>query len=536
MATATTAAISTTNAAKSIRQLLQHVDQDQLVLPEIQREFVWTRKAVKLLFDSLYRGLPIGHILVWKAATAVTTRDYEHHRLRRGMRLANFYGYLLDGQQRLTAIAHVRDADEDYPLMFYAWPERDPDNVFYWRGKNEDFDPWCIPISEALSDDFNVTERLAVMRGTAEFKPEYEESIRRDLERLHAILNYTVGIIEWESDDYKLATVLFVRFNSTGRKLRSSDLNIAQLAITVPGLVSREIQRTREMWRDFHFTSPYIVQCLLAVHTRRLQHSDPERFWEDESPADIRASWKKTQRAFGEVVNFLTATVRWQSSTLIPSFNALVPLVYLLAANGSWSSEERLLARRWLLLALVHRYFSGSVQTQLDGILRKLGNRPSMKRLWNITHRRLRRLQSDDFDTSRLSGPIMSVYLSMLRNSDARDWRNHDVRLDGTVTGQGAQLQIHHFFPRALLRKRDDLTMREINTFANYSVISADANLNVGTEEPATYIERLKIPEKELEKQCIPMDRELWRASRYRDFLRQRRRLLAKTTNEFLQL
>ena len=92
MATATTAAISTTNAAKSIRQLLQHVDQDQLVLPEIQREFVWTRKAVKLLFDSLYRGLPIGHILVWKAATAVTTRDYEHHRLRRGMRLANFYG------------------------------------------------------------------------------------------------------------------------------------------------------------------------------------------------------------------------------------------------------------------------------------------------------------------------------------------------------------------------------------------------------------------------------------------------------------
>jgi hypothetical protein len=124
----------------------------------------------------------------------------------------------------------------------------------------------------------------------------------------------------------------------------------------------------------------------------------------------------------------------------------------------------------------------------------------------------------------------------MLRNSDARDWRNHDVRLDGTVTGQGAQLQIHHFFPRALLRKRDDLTMREINTFANYSVISADANLNVGTEEPATYIERLKIPEKELEKQCIPMDRELWRASRYRDFLRQRRRLLAKTTNEFLQL
>lgn len=67
--------ISTTNTSKRLRDLLQHVGDDQLVLPEIQREFVWKRKAVKLLFDSLYRGLPIGHLLVWKATTAVDTRD-----------------------------------------------------------------------------------------------------------------------------------------------------------------------------------------------------------------------------------------------------------------------------------------------------------------------------------------------------------------------------------------------------------------------------------------------------------------------------
>ena len=47
-----TAGTSTTNTSKRLRDLLQHVDDDQLVLPEIQREFVWTRKAVKLLFDS----------------------------------------------------------------------------------------------------------------------------------------------------------------------------------------------------------------------------------------------------------------------------------------------------------------------------------------------------------------------------------------------------------------------------------------------------------------------------------------------------
>lgn len=93
-----TSVISTTNTSKRLRDLLQYVDDDQLVLPEIQREFVWTRKAVKLLFDSLCRGLPIGHMLVWKAATAVNTRDWARRRLKRGARLANFDGYLLDGR------------------------------------------------------------------------------------------------------------------------------------------------------------------------------------------------------------------------------------------------------------------------------------------------------------------------------------------------------------------------------------------------------------------------------------------------------
>ena len=30
----------------------------------------------------------------------------------------------LDGQQRLTALERVRDADDDYPLMFCIWPDR----------------------------------------------------------------------------------------------------------------------------------------------------------------------------------------------------------------------------------------------------------------------------------------------------------------------------------------------------------------------------------------------------------------------------
>jgi Protein of unknown function DUF262 len=223
-------------------------------------------------------------MLVWKAATAVNTRDWAQRPIRRGAQLANFYGYLLDGQQRLTAIARVRDADEGYPLMFDAYPEphrtEEGNEAFYWRGKHEESDPWCIPVSEALTDGFSLTERLNAIKQSEYFKPEYEEAIGLDLTRLRGILDYHVGVIEWSADDYKLATDLFVRFNSTGRKLRPGDLNLAQLAIHVPGLASQGIRRAHSKWQHFAFTPPFLVQSLLAIHTGRMRIKDPEPFLE----------------------------------------------------------------------------------------------------------------------------------------------------------------------------------------------------------------------------------------------------------------
>ena len=59
---------------KSISKLLEHIDNSELVLPEIQRDFIWDRKSVLRLFDSLYRRFPIGYMLVWKAKKTVFQR------------------------------------------------------------------------------------------------------------------------------------------------------------------------------------------------------------------------------------------------------------------------------------------------------------------------------------------------------------------------------------------------------------------------------------------------------------------------------
>ena len=274
--------------SKTIDSLLSMFDDGRLLLPEIQRDFVWKRPSIELLVDSLYRRLPIGFMLVWKPVTPVAARPVHGRRLRRVPQAQERYGYLLDGQQRLTALLLVREQDDEYPLLFNAWPqaEREGDKRFYWRRRNEVPSPWAIPVADALGDGFEVAERLNELRGDPYWESALEAPVLAELTALAAIRNYPVGVLEFETDDYRKATELFVRFNSTGRKLRRGDLAMAQLAIDLPDMASSRIRPAAEKWKALGFTAPFLVQCLLAVHTGRFQMREPEKLWAGEAPAN----------------------------------------------------------------------------------------------------------------------------------------------------------------------------------------------------------------------------------------------------------
>src|SRR5882724_10282860 len=87
-----------------VSDLVQRFDFGEIRLPLMQRDYVWKPKKVTKLLDSLYRGWPIGSFYVWQ------TQDARHTRERVGRTpptrpLDGFYGFLLDGQQRLTSLS-----------------------------------------------------------------------------------------------------------------------------------------------------------------------------------------------------------------------------------------------------------------------------------------------------------------------------------------------------------------------------------------------------------------------------------------------
>ena len=523
--------------SSSLKHLLGQIDSGELVLPEIQRDFVWNRKNVLLLFDSLYRGLPIGYMLVWKAKTSVKPKKFKiKKKTLVGQAINNFYGYLLDGQQRLTAIKLVLDGDDNYPLMFGLWPEdeeKSDEDRFSYKSKWNTDNPWYVPVTDIINQHVTAYQIIEKLKEEEDFNPDADANqVYAAITKLTSIMNYEIGVIEYEDNHYRKATELFIRFNSTGKKLKLTDLIAAELALTVPNLVSEGINQACTRYSPkFSFSNTFLIQCLTAVHNSRMNLKKPKDLWAGSDAKALKKSWRRTEIGLGRTVELLTGTIKWDSDSWLPSINSIIPLVYLLSKK-KFSSEERRLARKWLLGANIHAIFSGAVHTELDRILRGLKREPSLRKLVNLTMKDMGNVKPYHFETRRKSGAAMSLYISMLRNNSAKDWVTKTT-LDGSVIGHNAELQVHHFFPQSLLHAHG-IESDKINTFANYTVINKETNLDISNEDPAVYIRKFKIRKKDLQDQCIPLDKSLWTVDRYDDFLAVRRKLFAKNTNDFL--
>ncbi|MGB9821751.1 MAG: DUF262 domain-containing protein [Pseudothermotoga sp.] len=86
----------------SVGGLLENIDSGEIGLPDIQRPFVWDTTRVRDLFDSMYRGYPIGTLLFWENGF-----PGEHRTIGTGTKQRTPRLLVVDGQQRLTALYAV---------------------------------------------------------------------------------------------------------------------------------------------------------------------------------------------------------------------------------------------------------------------------------------------------------------------------------------------------------------------------------------------------------------------------------------------
>jgi uncharacterized protein with ParB-like and HNH nuclease domain len=82
--------------------LIKFIGLGEIGLPDIQRPFVWKNAKVRDLFDSMYKGYPVGYLLFWQNGLAADTRTIGTDTKQKPPRLV-----IVDGQQRLTSLYAV---------------------------------------------------------------------------------------------------------------------------------------------------------------------------------------------------------------------------------------------------------------------------------------------------------------------------------------------------------------------------------------------------------------------------------------------
>ncbi|MFN8066604.1 MAG: hypothetical protein U0P82_17575 [Vicinamibacterales bacterium] len=236
-------------------------------------------------------------------------------------------------------------------------------------------------------------------------------------------------------------------------------------------------------------------------------------------------------------LNFVKSNVGIDSPALLSS-------PFMLVTLGYYGHERQYLVdpdeaqrlRQWVLSANAKgRYSRGSSETILDQDLSVLRNGGGASELLDRLRLQVGRLDiaPEELEGRNQRSALFKAMFMAFRADGACDWHSN---LAIALGHHGAQhrLQFHHIFPKAVLKSR--FTSREADDIANLAFIGGKTNRQISDKAPAEYFPKLlyKNGQAAFEAQCIPTRLDLLGVDRYKEFLVERRRLIAARLNAFL--
>ncbi len=561
-----------------VDELIQQYLRRDLVLPEMQRRYVWPGTRVRDLLDSLYRGYPAGTILVWETNEEVALRAAA---VEQAVPAFRAHRLLLDGQQRITSLAAVLAGKPvtvrgrkkpveisfnlDHPDELEVVTEVDDDDSDESIDEDELSDNGApdsdeeelqrrfermafvvgtkslaqLPNWVSVSDVFKEGSDRPFLKkaGVADFNdPRYDRYTTR-LERLRGIRNYLFGMeVLPSSMSYDEVTEVFVRVNSLGAKLRGSDLALAQ--VTAKWRNSLAIFEKFDdscAAQGFDFDLSLHIRNLMVIATAQSRF----RRVRGMSSAMLEHGWSECRPAMEYSLSFLKSNAHIDSPALLSSNYLALAIAYFgHKRNYQISQEEAEALRRWALLANAKgRYSRSSSETLLDEDLAVLRDGGNVDELFERLQRQVGTLEvrpSDLEGRDKRSAYFKTMFLGF-RAAGAKDWHsNVGIALDHP--GQQQRLQCHHIFPKAYLE--GVYKPRQVNDIANLAFIAGKANRKISAREPSRYIPELlaRHGDEIFRAQCVPTDLALLSREQFLDFLTERRRLIAVRLNEFLSV
>lgn len=508
--------------------LLDEIDSGTVLLPEFQRGYVWNRDQVRGLMRSLYRGYPVGGLLMWETSTRNVA-------VRGEITQGGVRQLLLDGQQRVTSLYGVvrgtpppffeGDASAFTGLYFNVASQ-----LFeFYRPSVMADDPCWISVTELFKNG-----AVSFFKQLAD-----QDDAAIHLDRLNTLFqikdrDFNVEKITGSDKSVDEVVDIFNRVNSGGTKLSKGDLALASLCAQWPE-ARQEMRDHLAVWKKagFDFTLDWLLRNVTAVARGRAVFTALSTVEADEFERALTSSVAH----IGTFLDAVSGRLGLDHDRVLMGRYAIPVVSRLLALNGGKfiDAAHRDKVLYWYVHSALWGRFGGSTETYLQqdyDTVRDSGVDGVIATLERIRGGKLEVLPHD-FDGATRGSRFYPMLYMLTRVKGARDFGS-GLELKAELLGKLTSLQVHHIFPKALLR--DHYDRNQVNAIANFCFLTQATNLEIGKRAPEQYFAEVEAKNPGvLASQWIPTDPSLWTVDRYPDFLAARRELLADAAQSFLE-
>jgi hypothetical protein len=318
----------------SIEDLLQEIQGGRLRVPRFQRGLKWEDLDRLNLFDSIYRGFPIGTLLFWKRHAEAGRSEFGRFSVEAETRSDALW--VVDGQQRVTTLADV----------LLVGPSPGPtgktirfdlaEKVFAYGTASQKPAPRWIPLSE-VHDSARLLTWAHAQR--LEGQP---LSTALDLGKRLREYQAPAYIVEASED---VMRQIFDRTNTSGKPLKAAEVFDALHGAQATGKPSSLRELAAEL-QDLSFGSievKLVLRALLAVRRK-----DPGRDFRQIASEDVPAALADTASALRQAIAFVKNVAQFPHVELLPYKLPLATLALFFHEHREAGPRTKLLLARWL--------------------------------------------------------------------------------------------------------------------------------------------------------------------------------------------
>ena len=204
-------------------KLVDRLSEGKIRIPRFQRAFVWNHRDMINLLDSVFRGFPIGAILVWDSDSDIKTRDRVGP-VKIDSPSEGSIGYLLDGQQRLSTLVGTLYLPENVDTLDgIDWRVYcDLETLEFTHAPKTGLEAKHFPVRSLLNTKRFFESCRQIQKSVK--GPKVADLLNAADRLANAFRDYQLPLIRIREASLDSAVTVFARLNRRGRKMTADEM------------------------------------------------------------------------------------------------------------------------------------------------------------------------------------------------------------------------------------------------------------------------------------------------------------------------